>query len=191
MTNQEKIQAVRDFVIEAHKSCEYHGGPFVQHLDQVAAILRDFGHADVEHQSIAYLHDLLEDTAVGERELHEFLIGITGAWSTDVILGATVFCTDVIVKGPRRLKKRATYRRMHEQVWKVDCLAQPTTYGVRVKVADRIANVTQCLLNRPDLVPMYLRERDAFYLALYREGICDAMWARLEDLHDQAERRFS
>jgi len=94
------------------------------------------------------------------------------------LAGIATFCTDV--PGPnRKQRKAATYERMRR-----DVAAAPVWIraAVRVKLADRIANLRASHRDSLSLLDMYRRESAAFRAALFVAGICDAMWAEHDRL---------
>ena len=54
--------------------------------------------------------------------------------------------------------------------------------ALRVKLADRLANLRHSVETKSDLLQMYRKERDAFRAAYYVAGICDPMWAEYDQL---------
>ena len=55
-------EAVRSFAIAAHGDQRYGDQPYAVHLDRVAGLLAEHGHAEVV--PVGFLHDVLEDTEV-------------------------------------------------------------------------------------------------------------------------------
>ena len=52
-----------------------------------------------------------------------------------------------------------------------------------VKAADRLANMRACLADKKeDLLAVYREEFPAFQQAVYRPGLCDAIWTALAEL---------
>jgi (p)ppGpp synthase/HD superfamily hydrolase len=135
----------------------YGGRPYDTHLHAAAEVLRDCGHGDDPVlMSAAYLHDTIEDT---------------GATHADV---AREFGTDVAdiveaVSDPegatRAERKAAAYPRIRE-----------LPDAVRVKLADRIANVEA----GGPRAATYVGEQAEFRSTLWRPDEADAMWARLD-----------
>lgn len=190
------LTKAREFAIQAHGDQMYGDKPYVSHLDDVVAVLdTHFKRAIPELLAVGYLHDVLEDTSVTAGTLFE-------QFGPNVAL-AVQFCTDE--PGPnRKTRKAATYARCRAQIvandtliktqngylWPTDLvsaldmlapLEQPhcplaTAYGTVVKVADRIANLRNCIASGSDLFRMYQKERDAFSQALFVQGLCDDLW---------------
>ena len=168
------LEVARDFAVRAHGDQKYGGDkPYVVHLDDVSGILREFGYDDQEIQDAAFLHDVIEDTKVGFDEIEE-LFGTR-------VARMVKFCTDLPGYPNRRTRKAATYAKMRETLdgdaldWLWD--------AVRVKLADRIANIRACFRgDRSDLWMMYKREQQAFSDALYADGVAHDMWDEYERL---------
>jgi len=167
----------RDFAIKAHGDQKYGTDkPYVVHLDAVASILREFGYDNQGIQDAAYLHDVLEDTQIKFDELADQF----GVHVSRIVK----FCTDLPGYPNRRTRKAATYAKMRQQIdeYSFDALPEWLWDAVRVKLADRLANIRACWENRPDLWQMYEKERVAFGLALHSPGVCDRMWMEYERL---------
>jgi len=181
-SENEIVGAARAFAIAAHGDQKYGRGegarPYVAHLDEVAAVLRQLGApaSDIE-LAAAYLHDVVEDTPTTPAAI-ESALSRFGADVAAQLAGIATFCTDV--PGPnRKQRKAATYERMRR-----DVAAAPVWIraAVRVKLADRIANLRASHRDSLSLLDMYRRESAAFRAALFVAGICDAMWAEHDRL---------
>ena len=59
MATKHVISGARDYAVAAHGSQENEGLPLLAHLDEVAVLVRTYGDL---HQTVAYLHHILEDT---------------------------------------------------------------------------------------------------------------------------------
>ncbi|HEY3615021.1 MAG TPA: HD domain-containing protein [Gaiellales bacterium] len=135
----------------------YGGRPYATHLLAAAEVLRDCGYGDDPVlMSAAYLHDTIEDTDAE----HADIARAFGARLADIVdavsdpAGAT-----------RAERKAAAYPRI-----------RALDDAVRVKLADRIANVEA---GGPRSAK-YLDEQAAFRAELFRPGVADALWARLD-----------
>jgi len=166
----------RDFAAKAHAAQKYGEGPYTAHLDEVVAILKEYGHTSPVVLEAGFLHDVLEDTPTTQ----EYLCRNFG-WAVAEIVS---FCTDE--KGVnRKTRKALTYARMAKQI--VIFKAGPeveiaTGIGMSVKLADRIANLRQSHRANPGLLSMYRKEAAAFKTALFVSGHDDAMWAEYDRL---------
>ncbi|MFH1845632.1 MAG: HD domain-containing protein [bacterium] len=162
MANHDSIQAARTFAVAVHGDQQYGDAPYSKHLDRVASLLEPYG---PEAQVIGYLHDVIEDTSVTLTEIEQ-------------LFGASIAaCVALVTDEPgtnRRDRKARTNLKL-EQVPPDHELA------LVVKVADRLANVTSGLEDgREFLVEMYRRELAAFRQAVFRPGLCNDLWHRLE-----------
>jgi (p)ppGpp synthase/HD superfamily hydrolase len=164
MKFRDTVEAARGFAIWAHglNNQRYGTHPYQVHLDDVANILREEGFRDDSCMlAAAYLHDVLEDTAVPQGVLHE-LFG-------DEIFGIVLAVTNV--PGPNRASRhKFTYRVIRDK----------GTRAMALKLADRIANVEHSRTYRSKHLHMYLNEHPEFRKALYLEGEHEHLWARLE-----------
>jgi (p)ppGpp synthase/HD superfamily hydrolase len=135
----------RKLAIHWHADQKYGNEPYIKHLDAVADLVKNFGGTQREID-LAYLHDILEDTAVSEGL-------IPGGLRADLRS-----LTDS--KGAnRRERKRLTYER-----WNLQGL---TPSAALVKVCDRIANMLNCIdTGNTSLESMYRKEMQAFLSAV-------------------------
>jgi len=167
------IGQVREIAVRAHGEQKYGDGrPYVVHLDEVEAIVREFGYDDPSTRQAAILHDILEDTNVTAKGLND--LGV----SLEVII-LVQFCTDEEGHN-RKTRKAKTYERWAEEKRR-DPYWLPK--AIRVKLADRIGNLRSCHRNNlTGLLQMYQKEKDVFKDALHLYGMADAMWAEYDRL---------
>jgi len=160
------INRAREFAIAHHGEQKYGALPYSHHLDAGAMLARPFGeHAEV----VAYLHDVVEDTAVTVSDLRvEF---------GSLIADAVALITDEPGSN-RKERKEKTYAKMAVAEKIMDT-------ALVVKVCDRLANVRFCKAqNNERLFTMYKSEHASFRRAVHRPGICDSLWAELNALCD-------
>jgi (p)ppGpp synthase/HD superfamily hydrolase len=142
---------------EQHDGQLYGGRPYDTHLLAAAEVLRDCGYGgDPVLMSAAYLHDAIEDTSA-TRDQIAALFGTRIAGIVDAVSDPD--------GDTRAEKKAAAYPRI-----------RAIDDAVRVKLADRIANVEA---GGPPAAK-YAAEQEAFRRELWKPGVADAMWARLE-----------
>ena len=110
----------------------------------------------------AWLHDTLEDTDTTVEDLRE-------AFGDDV---ANI--VDRLTDQPGR-NRRERQARTHARI-------REDPRAVRVKLADRIANVEAALEQKSNLRGMYRKEYPRFRQDLHRPGEFDAMWRDLDRL---------
>jgi len=158
----ELISQARNFAIQHHGDQRYGDQPYAYHLDAVVALLEPYGN---EAQVIGYLHDVVEDTAVTVSQI-ETLFG-------SLVAGAVGILSDQPGED-RKERKRKTYALMAEVTGELEI-------ALLVKTADRLANVQACVdHNRPNKLRMYQQEHPTFRQAVYRQGLCDDLWERLD-----------
>lgn len=154
----------RDFAAKAHAGQMY--GPdesYMVHLDAVVKLVGD----DIEAaKAIAYLHDVVEDTGV---DIHD--IGLRfGGFVAD--------CVSLVTDEPganRKERKAATHAKLAK-------VKYPFYLALVVKAADRCANVEACIRKgNTGLLKMYQDEQEAFRGAVYRPGLCDHLWQRIDN----------
>ena len=162
-----EIHAAR-FAERAHAGQEYAGGDFHEkHLARVAGTLRRFGVDDPVLLAAAWLHDTVEDTETTIDDIRrEF---------GDDIADLVWRLTDEPGKN-RKERHRLTHIKIR---------GRPE--AVRVKLADRIANVESALEERTHLLGMYRAEHRAFRDHLWQEAEWTEMWAHLDRLLGSAQ----
>lgn len=160
----DKIKDAREFALKAHKNQLYGQKPYIYHLEQVVAILADYGE---EAQIIGYLHDTVEDTDTSADEI-ETRFGKSVAEAVKILTdepGQT-----------REYRKKLTYTKMA----KVRGFAE---VALIVKAADRLANIRACLdWNRQDKLQMYQTEHKVFRAAVFRKNLCDSIWKEIDSI---------
>lgn len=147
----------------AHARQEYAGGSFHEkHLARVVATLREFGETDEVKLAAAWLHDTVEDTSVTVEDIkREF---------GDDVADLVWRLTDE-TGGNRRARHAKTHAKIRGRA-----------DAVRVKLADRIANVESAIEQRTHLYGMYRKEHVQFRAELHRDGEWEDMWQRLDSL---------
>lgn len=169
------LAKIVSLAVEAHGGQQYGEHPYLVHLMQVDAVLAEFGYTDEKTRMAAYLHDVLENTDLPG----SLIMDIAGA----EVLQTVEFCTDA--EGPsRKIRKELTYARWQERISELRRSGNHETLArnVRVKLADRIANVRSCRASNTALLSMYVGERDSFRNALHIPTLCDPMWAEYDAL---------
>lgn len=181
------LRFVRFFAATKHGDQKYAGGlPYTHHLAAVEAVLRRFGPArdgsipdalarvthpgncgcNEEHSvpadqtmlEAAWLHDVVEDRGVKVKEIREMF--------GDEVARLVEAVTDEPGEN-RKARKFATYPKIREA----------GALAVRLKLADRIANIEQGGLSK-----MYQKEHEDFKRALYTPGENEDMWEHVNKL---------
>ena len=151
----------RDLARRVHEGQEYGGGNFFEnHLSRVVATLERYGETDPVLKAVAWLHDAVEDTALTVEELRAEL--------GDEIATLVWRLTDE-QGGSRAQRQTATHGKIREDA-----------RAVRVKLADRIANVESARERGSPLMGMYRQEHAQFRSELQRPEEYEAMWRDLE-----------
>ena len=139
-------------------ACEWHGAqrygkhPYIVHLIDVARHSRGFG---VQAETVAYLHDILEDTKMPPAQL--------GAIFGPRVREAVEVLTDP-PGATRKERKAAAYAKLGEINE-----SSPLAVALIVKAADRLANVEACVADGNErLLDMYRKEHPAFLKAVQR-----------------------
>ena len=157
-------QDARSFAIHAHGEQKYGTRPYVDHLDEVAALARAYGE---EPEVVAYLHDTVEDTDVT-------LADVEARFGSKVAA-----CVALLTDEPgatRKERKAKTYA-------KLATVGGPLELALLVKAADRLANVRACVRDgNQRLWQVYQGEHATFRPAAYRPGLCDPLWSELDGL---------
>lgn len=153
-----------EFAREAHRGQTYgHGDFFELHLARVVDTLERFGVSDPALLAAGWLHDVVEDTPTTIETIH-FEFG----WKVADLVSRL---TDE-KGGNRRQRQEKTHARIRGSI-----------DAVRVKLADRIANVEFSLeTENPLLDGMYRKEYGRFRNGLYRRGEYEEMWAVLDGI---------
>lgn len=162
-------RSARDFAVWAHGDQKYGERPYVEHLDEVAEIVRGIPGLPEFAVTVAYLHDVVEDTDITLRDVER--------WFGPQVCSCVRGLTDP--PGDTRRERKA---RLHGHLRAL--LGSGTgRVTLAVKAADRLANVRSSVSEgKEGLVKMYADEHDDFRDAAYRAGLCDAVWAELDSL---------
>jgi (p)ppGpp synthase/HD superfamily hydrolase len=157
------VEHARTFAIAAHGDQQYGTEPYVTHLDDVVAVLVEFGHTDPSLKASGYLHDVVEDTTTTLNDLGSIGFPVDVVY---IVHGVTS------VPGPnRKTRNTATYPKIAADIRRII-----------VKLADRIAN-SRCGLKTKSgsLYSMYQKEYPAFKSAIYNDNpVVAPMWAELD-----------
>ncbi|HSC79311.1 MAG TPA: HD domain-containing protein [Chitinolyticbacter sp.] len=154
----------RAFALHAHGDQKYGDRPYSFHLDMVAGNLAPYGE---QAQVVGYLHDVVEDTSVTKEKIEDEFGSLVAE------------CVGLLTDEPganRKERKAKTYEKLSR-------VSGPAELALIVKVADRLANVKACVADgKRSQWEVYLSEQPTFKAAAYREGLCDPLWAELEEL---------
>ena len=158
------VQLARNFAIVAHGGQLYGDQPYVVHLDTVANLLGPFGE---QAQIAGYLHDVVEDTAVGREQI--------AAEFGKAVAACVALVTDEAGANRRERKARTND--------KLAAVTAENSLALIVKAADRLANLRASVQASADSkLGMYRKEHGAFRAAAYRAGLCEALWQEIEEI---------
>ncbi|HVL02273.1 MAG TPA: HD domain-containing protein [Dongiaceae bacterium] len=154
----------RNVAVRAHGDQKYGVFPYIVHLDAVAEICQPYG--DVA-QTIAYLHDVVEDTDTTLQQVRNQFGDLVAE------------CVSLLTDQPganRKERKAKTYARLATVVGS-------TEIALVVKTADRLANVRTCVVDdNQQQWEVYEGEHLAFREAAFRQGLCPELWEELDAL---------
>ncbi len=152
----------REFALAAHGDQKYGTQPYAVHLDAVAGIAAAYGD---EAQTIAYLHDVVEDTAVPLNAIREQF-------------GERIAtCVSLLTDGPGGDRKERKVRTNA----KLKATSEEFQIALVVKAADRLANLRASAgASAPSKLQMYREEHPAFRDAAFRPGLCDELWDEID-----------
>lgn len=164
-----KLVSARNFAVQAHGEQKYGNVPYVNHLDNVVSILREFGYSDKPILVAGLLHDCLEDTVTEPNAIRD-------NFGQDV-LTMVAFCTDE-EGADRKTRKKKTYERMSRALETAPNSDQVILQNaVAVKLADRLSNIRACARDGNErLLNIYRNEHAIFHQTLYIEKIHDTFW---------------
>ena len=150
--------------LKAHGEQLYGEHPYSVHLDAVASIAEPYGPTAT---TIAYLHDVLEDTPATAEDIEK-------CFGPLVARGVGIL-TDEPGKN-RKERKAKTFE-------KIAAVEGPETVALIVKAADRLANMRACVADgNTRLLKLYRSEHATFRAVAFRHGLCDALWRQLDRL---------
>lgn len=157
----------KDFAIRYHGDQQYNGQPYSVHLEEVVKIVTLEAGLGSYAEKLAWLHDVVEDT--------EATIDDVDALFGDLIARGVALLTDE--SGINRKERKEKTNAKHAGIGVADYVV------LAVKVADRLANVRTCHKTKnKGLLKMYQKEHSEFKKAVYRKGVCDDLWMKLNML---------
>ena len=150
------------FAEEHHGDQKYGHIPYMAHVCHVVGVLLTHDYSDRELLSIAYLHDVLEDTTAHYSDLDK-------RFGHRVAEGVYAM-TDELGRN-RKERHEKTYPKLADN-----------RDAILVKLADRIANVTHSGVEKPSMRNMYKKEYKKFRETLHSEDLGQNLWATLDEL---------
>ncbi|HIF9429473.1 TPA: phosphohydrolase [Photobacterium damselae] len=149
-----------------HKEQMYGDVPYFFHLEAVSRLATPFG---TDAMIIAQLHDVIEDTSTTVEELIADF-GFT-------IADAVNYMSD------GKLEDRCARKNEINKCFSgLDETEEAARLALIVKACDRLANVRASKYNSQRHYQMYKSEYAEFRQAVYRQGLCEAIWWELDNL---------
>lgn len=156
----------RQLAIRLHGQQRYGDAPYVAHLDAVVAVLREFNKTDDTLLCVAYLHDTIEDTAATE-------VSLVADGVPKIVAQAVHLCSQP--EGRNRAERVS----VSNAIWKTELsvlydgacgfredYSAALRLALPVKLADRIANMRNCVATGNSMLRRYRKEAAAFRGAL-------------------------
>lgn len=157
-----RIADARQFAVAAHGSQTYGFEPYSVHLDAVAASASPFGE---DAQVCAYLNDVVEDTNVSIDSIRD-RFGEQMAQYVSLLTDES---------GVNRKERKARTNA------KLKAVPAELNLALIVKAADRLSNLQASAKSADQSkLEMYRKEHAAFSDAVYRAGLCDALWQAMD-----------
>lgn len=132
---------------DAHRGQRYGDKPYMSHLEDVVRTLKQFGVKNEDVLAAGFLHDAIEDTDMNYNDIRR---------ATNESVAEIVFAVTDELGRNRAERARNTYP-------KIRGYPQATA----VKLADRIANVSNGHIERSGMVAKYMEEYGKFKEALF------------------------
>ncbi len=162
------------FILKAERFCEEKhagqtrkngSGPYSSHPKGVTSILGNHGHSDRNHQCIALLHDVVEDTEVITKEIKR-------DFGYEIANGVYILSRNTITPEIMHLLPKTSLdslqgldgQELHKELYKLRILFARKTIQ-RVKIADMIHNTSDLQYLPSESIERKIRDAE-FYLPL-------------------------
>lgn len=149
----------------------YGSVPYYVHLEAVSRLASPFG---TDAMVVAQLHDVIEDTQTSVEELAAdfgFLVADAVAYISDAKLA----------------DRQARKAEIHQRLAALDVDEEAARIALIVKACDRLANVRASLHGEKSYFSVYQQEHSSFKQAVYRQGLCEAIWWELDNLISRSQ----
>lgn len=160
------VKRAQKFAEKAHKGQvrKFDKEPYVKHPKRVAAILRKHKDSHEIYKLIqaALLHDTIEDTKYGEKELRKKF----GTLVTSLVKELSSDKEDMVEKGGKR--KYLAHKTQNMSSW-----------ALVIKLADRLDNVSDFKTASPDFIKSYGKQTNYILDELEKNRKLSATQARL------------
>lgn len=148
---------------------KYTGEPYIVHPAEVVQILKTAGVTDPNMLAAAWLHDVLEDTRLDQRDLVQVFGPVVA-----VLVGQL---TDVSTLADGNRERRKTLDRKHTE--------QAHPFAKSVKLADLISNTRSIVMYDPNFARVYLKEK-ALLLEVLRDCSHPVLWVQANELLEKS-----
>ena len=166
MARQHIVTSARQLGATAHHEQLRDGRPLLEHLDEVAILVREYGDA---HQAVAYLQHVLETSAVAAETLEDQF-------------GSLIARCVVLLTAPPgtepKLRDRVVYAKLTDIAADDECAV-----ALVVKTAERLADLQTCYLNEDrGKLRKFRRDHREFRAAVFRPGLAEGLWREIADI---------
>jgi (p)ppGpp synthase/HD superfamily hydrolase len=148
------LEKIRDFADEAHgdQMRKYSPERYIVHPVRVMEMLQNYN-SNLPVLAAALLHDVLEDTEVGRKEILDFLRALMSNGQAQKTLALVEELTDVYIKKDYPLLNREQRKRKE-----LDRIIRTSPEAQTIKYADILDNTKEITTKDPDFAPRFLRE---------------------------------
>lgn len=148
---------------------KYTGEPYIVHPAEVVQILKTAGVTDPNMLAAAWLHDVIEDTRLEQRDLVQVFGPVVA-----ILVGQL---TDVYTLADGNRARRKTLDRLHTE--------QARPEAKSVKLADLISNTRSIVTYDPNFARVYLKEK-ALLLEVLRDCSHPVLWVQANELLEKS-----
>ncbi|MGF1716994.1 HD domain-containing protein [Photobacterium chitinilyticum] len=166
-----RYQKARTLARAKHKDQMYGAVPYYVHLEAVSRLASPFG---TDAMIVAQLHDVVEDTETSIDEL--------AADFGYLVADAVGYMSDGKLEDRKSRKDEINFR-----LASLDIDEEAARIALIVKACDRLANVRSSLRSTEKYFCLYQQEHPNFKKAVYRKGLCEAIWWELNNLLKYSE----
>lgn len=151
---EEILEKVKDFADKAHgeQKRKYSEDKYIVHPVRVMEICRPYA-ATLPVLAAALLHDVLEDTPVGKKDMHTFLSSVMEPKDAEETTRLVAELTDVYTKA-----KHPRWNRKKRKRKEADRIEQTSGDSQTVKYADIIDNCKEIVVRDPEFAGLFLFE---------------------------------
>jgi guanosine-3',5'-bis(diphosphate) 3'-pyrophosphohydrolase len=148
------LEKIRDFADKAHgnQQRKYTPERYIVHPVRVMEMCRSYT-SELSVLAAALLHDVVEDTPVGEKDIQAFLVTVMNEEEARETTGLVIELTDIYTKAayPR-------WNRRKRKTKEAERIGQTSDKAQTIKYADIIDNCKEIVEHDPDFAGVFLRE---------------------------------